>query len=132
MRKNICILSILTFMSFMFAACEHDVNESKQVSNTLNFAKISGSVFTACAQCHSSSAKSGDLDISSYENIVNVPSSEIPLLMRIKPSNPDSSYIYMKVTGASGIIGSKMPQGGTLSADKIKLLSDWIKAGAVK
>lgn len=132
MRKIYCILSILSFMLFLVAGCEHDINDSKQNTNTINFTQVSNSVFSACVQCHSSSAKSGGMDISAYENIVNAPSSENASFMRIKPSNPDSSYIYMKVTGAAGITGSKMPQGGTLSADNIKLLSDWIKAGAIK
>ena len=65
-----------------------------------------------------------------YAHIVNVPSKEMPQLMRIQPYDPVNSYLYRKITGA-GITGERMPYGGApLSEAQIALVRDWIRSGA--
>ncbi|MEL6537570.1 MAG: hypothetical protein AAFQ98_19265 [Bacteroidota bacterium] len=51
----------------------------------------------------------------------------------IKPGDPDSSFLYQKVTFDSSDFkfGSPMPAGGlTISANQIEFLRQWIVAGA--
>ncbi|MFC1485471.1 c-type cytochrome domain-containing protein [Candidatus Latescibacterota bacterium] len=84
----------------------------------------------SCATCHLGGQISGGLDLSKYENIVNRPSTKRSDLMLILPGDPDNSYLFIKVTGAPGIMGQKMPLGGSLSTGQLNLLRDWILAGA--
>ncbi len=125
--------SICFFVLLMCAiiGCEHNLKESEPPnSKSLSFAKISNEVFISCSSCHLNGNTSAGLDLSDYENIVEAASTERPDLLRIKPGDPDSSYLYMKVTGAEGITGSRMPRGGELTAGQLDLLLDWILAGA--
>ncbi len=44
----------------------------------------------------------------------------------------DRSHLHLKVLGDPSITGSRMPLGGPfLTADQIKLIHDWIVAGAL-
>ena len=68
-----------------------------------------------------------------FNNIVNRPSTEVSSLMRIKPGEPDNSYIYQKIIGRPrfNIVGDRMPQGGAaVRAADAELLRQWILAGA--
>jgi hypothetical protein len=100
-------------------------------------ASIQANVFTpscALSGCHAGSAPQQGQNLSSglaFSNIVNVPSTEQPAFMRVKPGDPDSSYLYMKITGDPRISGVQMPKtGGPLSAAKIAAIHDWIANGA--
>jgi hypothetical protein len=72
-------------------------------------------------------------DGQAYANIVNVQSNESSLL-RVKPSEPDSSYLVHKVQGTQSSVGGsggQMPLGGTpLSQEQINLIRQWITDGA--
>lgn len=66
-----------------------------------------------------------------YDNIVNVRSEELPDLDRIEPGDPSRSYLYMKITGASGIIGARMPKTGPpLTLAQTDTIRVWIESGA--
>jgi hypothetical protein len=86
----------------------------------------------ALSSCHGA-AKSAGMQLTAgmaYGNIVNVKSTEVPQLMRVKPSKPDSSYAVMKLEGRQ-TVGAQMPlTGGPLPAAEIQAFRDWIKAGA--
>jgi hypothetical protein len=103
---------------------------------TVAFAAEVQPIFTAsCAttDCHTGAQPAMGLRLSSadgYGNIVNRPSQEAPTYQLVRPSKPDSSYLYLKVEGASGIEGARMPFGGTLSATSIELIRHWIVQGA--
>jgi hypothetical protein len=102
---------------------------------TADFKSIQDNVFTPiCVRCHSgASAPQGlQLDEShSYALLVGVPSSEVPHLDRVKPSDPDSSYLVQKLEGASGIVGARMPFGGPyLPRSTIDIIRQWITNGA--
>jgi hypothetical protein len=67
----------------------------------------------------------------SFANLVNVPSQEQPTLMRVKPGDPDNSYLIRKLEGAASITGSRMPFGGPfLDQATIDQIRSWIAAGA--
>jgi hypothetical protein len=94
-------------------------------------------IFTAnCAPCHVGST-SGGLSLSvgaSYSNLVNVPSQALPSMNRIKPNDPQNSYLLHKIKGTQGTIGgsgSQMPLNRSpLLATDIKTIEDWVNAGA--
>ena len=71
----------------------------------------------------------------SYGATVNVPSTQQPQVLLVKPGDADDSYLVRKIEGAPGISGLQMPQGcpGTpfggavcLSADEITAIRTWI------
>lgn len=110
---------------------------SPPTSQTVSFQTNVQPIFTAnCAVsgCHTGPSPQRGLDLSAgnaYANIVNVKSQEIPYLYRVKPSNSDSSYLYMKITGASGITGARMPYlRPQLSQTDIQTVQSWINQGA--
>ena len=67
----------------------------------------------------------------SYANLVNVPSVESPLL-RVAPGDPDSSYLFLKIIAAPGIVGDRMPPPpeAALTEGEIEAIRQWIAAGA--
>jgi mono/diheme cytochrome c family protein len=101
-------------------------------------AELQSAIFTPiCSVCHSGggSALPGSMDLSdamaSFASLVNVPSEQVTTLLRVKPGDPDNSYIVRKVEGAAGIVGDRMPLNGPpLSAEQIADLRSWIAAGA--
>jgi len=99
---------------------------------TATLSRVQDEIFDrSCIGCHPPNA---GLDLergNSHGSLVNVPSSQQPALMRVKPGDPDASYLYRKVVGGPGISGNRMPPGGPfLSTEKTQLLRDWILAGA--
>jgi hypothetical protein len=68
---------------------------------------------------------------SSYAKTVGVPASQVSSLLRIRPGDPDNSYLVMKVTGAQGILGQQMPRGLPPLAPSLQLrIINWVAAGA--
>lgn len=102
---------------------------------TADFRSIQDNVFTPiCSKCHiGASAPQGlQLDAAhSYNLLVGVPSSEQSNLLRVKPGDPNSSYMVRKIEGASGITGGQMPLGETpLDQTTIDAIRQWITNGA--
>lgn len=101
------------------------------------FSSIQARIFTPiCTQCHAGASAPLGFSLEagvSYGNLVNVPSVEVPTLMRVKPGQPDSSYIVRKLEGGPGIVGGRMPLGlPPLAAEEIGALRSWIAAGALQ
>jgi len=91
-----------------------------------------------CAVCHLTGEEAGNMSLvpdAAYENLVGVKSPTTGLV-RVEPGKPDASYLIMKLEGtylSKGGSGARMPFGAEpLSADNIKLIRDWIAAGASK
>ena len=98
-------------------------------------AAIQANIFTAiCTQCHTGSAAPEGMALDAgvaRQNIVGVPSNQIPGLLRVNPGKPDSSYIVWKIEGRDGIGGLRMPRNlPPLSADQIAAIRQWIENGA--
>lgn len=102
---------------------------------TATFTRIKTEILPTCAApgCHGTIAPQQNLVLapsSAYANIVNIASVESPSLVRVKPDDPDNSYLYRKITGV-GITGERMPLGGPYLSDaQITLVRDWIRRGA--
>ncbi|NIR03064.1 MAG: hypothetical protein GTN78_23140 [Gemmatimonadales bacterium] len=96
-------------------------------------------IFTAsCALsgCHLSPAPQMGMDLSAasaFAHTVNVQSNESALL-RIKPFDPDASYLVHKIQGTQlsvGGSGARMPLGGpSLSQEQIDTIRAWVTKGA--
>src|SRR6202035_2805698 len=66
----------------------------------------------------------------SFNLLVGVPSTEVPSLDRVKPGDPDSSYIIQKLENHAAV-GAQMPLGGPyLSTTTIAFIRQWITNGA--
>ncbi len=102
---------------------------------TADLQSIQDNVFTPiCSQCHiGASAPQGlQLDAGhSYALLVGVSSNEKPGVQRVAAGDPDSSYLYQKITGAAGIVGGQMPLNqAPLPAATITAIRQWILNGA--
>jgi len=103
---------------------------------TADFQSIQDNIFTPiCSKCHiGASAPEGlQLDAAhSYNLLVGVPSAEQSSLLRVKPGDPDNSYMVRKIEGAAGIVGGQMPLGETpLPQASIAVIRQWITDGAL-
>lgn len=91
----------------------------------------------ALSGCHAGTSPAQGMSLaagSAYASIVNVPSAEAPALRRVRPFQPDSSYLVHKVQGTQANVGgsgARMPLGGNpLSATEIARIRTWITLGA--
>jgi uncharacterized protein (TIGR03118 family) len=113
------------------------------VANTVaatTLTQVQTNVFTPrCSSCHNGSQPAGGalpgsmnlLAGNSFASIVNVASLEQGTLMRVKPGDPDNSYLIHKVENTAGIAGAQMPFGGPfLDQPTIDQIRSWITAGA--
>lgn len=102
---------------------------------TADFQSIQDNVFTPiCVRCHSGAAAPQGLQLDaghSYALLVGVPSAEAGGVARVKPGDPDNSYLVQKLQGNAGIVGERMPFGGPyLPQSTIDLIRQWITDGA--
>lgn len=91
----------------------------------------------ASSGCHAGTAPQQGQNLSAglaYANIVCVASNERPGMMRVRPFEPDSSYLVHKIQGTQATVGGfggQMPLGGTpLTVLQISLIRAWITQGA--
>lgn len=141
--------AVLYVLFFSVAACAGDGTGLDENGNPIGTpptgtdVTLSGHVqpiFTAnCALsgCHAGGSPALGQNLSSgqtHANVVNVPSQEAPALMRVRPFEPDSSYLVHKIQDTQGSVGGsglRMPVGGSLTADQIATIRAWITAGAL-
>ena len=98
------------------------------------FASIQQNVFTPiCARCHAGAAAPTGLRLDegfSYAMIVNVASVEVPGLRRVRPGDPDLSYLVQKIEGRAAV-GQRMPLNSPpLPQATIDVIKQWIRDGA--
>ncbi|MBS0374292.1 MAG: hypothetical protein JSR73_06900 [Proteobacteria bacterium] len=103
---------------------------------TADFASIQAHVFTPiCTVCHAGAGAPQGLRLdaaNSYALLVGVPSNEVPSLLRVKPGDPDNSYVVQKLEGHAAV-GARMPFGGPYLDDAtIAVIRQWITDGAAR
>ena len=103
---------------------------------TADFASIQDHVFTPiCTVCHAGGGAPQGLRLdatNSYALLVGVPSTEVPSILRVKPGDPDNSYLIQKLEGHAGV-GAQMPFGQPpLPAATIAVIRQWITDGALQ
>jgi hypothetical protein len=103
-----------------------------------DFDSIQANIFTPiCSVCHVGGGAPEGLRLDaadSYNLLVGVPSTEVPSIMRVKPGDPDNSYIIQKLEGHAAV-GAQMPDGcpttqPCLSTATIAFIAQWITNGA--
>ena len=107
--------------------------------NPPTLATLQANIFGAiCAACHTGTGAvlpgSQNLTTQSntFTNVVNVDSLELSSLKRVRPYDPDNSYVVRKIEG-NGIAPStvRMPASGNyLSQAQINQVRAWVAAGA--
>ncbi len=99
---------------------------------------IQAAVFTpscASAGCHTGENPPQGLRLDegfSFDNLVNVPSNEVPELLRVEPGDPDDSYLVQKIEGTAAE-GGRMPLGAPpLDQNLIDDIREWITNDATQ
>jgi len=98
---------------------------------------IQSKIFTprcALSGCHAGPTPQNGLDLTlgqAQANLINVPATWDPSFMRVKPNDPQDSYLYMKLVNDARIMGQQMPKGGPfLSSQELGAIFDWIGQGS--
>jgi hypothetical protein len=103
-----------------------------------DFQSIQENIFTPiCSVCHAGGSAPEGLRLDaadSYNLLVGVPSTEVPSLLRVKPADPNNSYIIQKLEGHAAV-GAQMPFGcpntqPCLTTSTIAFIRQWITNGA--
>ena len=69
-----------------------------------------------------------------YQQLVNVPSMQLPSMVRVKPGSTAQSYLWHKIDGTQLQVGGSgmiMPYTFPLTADEKMIFERWINAGAL-
>jgi len=92
----------------------------------------------ACTDCHNARKTKAKLNLSAAtagQALVNAPSDQVPQMVRVKPGDPEASYLWLKVQHRAEK-GKGMPRGlfGSkhLPAADLEIIKRWIEAGAAK
>jgi len=98
------------------------------------FQQVQDTVLTPnCTGCHVGAGAPTGLRLdagNSFALLVNVASVQVPALLRVKPGDPDNSYLVQKIDGRAAV-GGRMPLGrAPLPQASIDLVRSWIAAGA--
>ncbi len=134
---------VTAILSIALAACGSDGNESTPpptlppITFGPIYSDIQRNIFSpTCAvpSCHQSAGAPQGLrldELNSYGLLVNVPSMEIPSFMRVRPFDPDNSYLIQKLEGTAAF-GFQMPLNQpALLQSEIAYIRQWISDGAL-
>ena len=103
-----------------------------------DFESLQENIFTPiCSVCHAGASAPMGLRLdaaNSYNLLVGVPSTEVPSVLRVKPGDPDNSYLIQKLEGHAAV-GAQMPFGcptsqPCLPTSTIAFVRQWITNGA--
>jgi hypothetical protein len=120
----------------------NDTGEIRGQNNpaTVSFSTQIQPIFTqncAFSGCHAGTSPPEGLNLEAgqaHSNLVGVPSTQMSMMNRVKPFDPDSSYLFKKHRGDSDISGNRMPQNVPdffdQNPDLLELERRWIEQGA--
>jgi CHRD domain-containing protein/Big-like domain-containing protein len=117
-------------------AIRGQINASSTPPAAPTLTQLKSTAFSVCGGCHTGGGTSlpASMDLTPthiYASIVGVASVEQPALQRVKPGDPNNSYLVQKLEGAATITGARMPFGGPyLDQATIDQVRAWITAGA--
>lgn len=95
-------------------------NEDPKSDKTPSFKDDVMPIITnSCGNCHTGKKKKGGVDLTSYDAIMKT----------VKAGEPDKSRLVKSVLGKGAKL---MPPKSGLGEDQVKVLKDWIAAGAKK
>jgi hypothetical protein len=88
------------------------------------FDSIQANIFTPiCSGCHGGANPAENLNLDathSYNDLINVPSTEEPSIVRVKPGDPSQSYLVLHI----------QKEGDGASATDLSFIEQWITDGA--
>jgi hypothetical protein len=126
----------LIFMIFIFILLISCGNNKSSQKLEAKFSSIENQVLQpTCVRsgCHQEPAVESGLILEkgkAYQDLINRKSREMPEVIYVVPNHPEESYLIQKLEGGK-IVGDQMPMGRKpLGQDTIKIISDWIAAGA--
>ncbi len=132
--KRLLLMLLMLSISPFLQAGGNSITESGQQGTVDLESKVIKIFEQNCARsgCHVGTTPMMGLKLTAdefYARTVNQPSTEMPELMRVKPGEPDSSYLVMKVLGTADIIGGRMPFGrDPLSDEEISTIVQWVES----
>ncbi len=124
-----------------YANCSFNGDPGNSSPNVLDVDGIGGTSWSAsilpllqanCGGCHASPGAEAGFDVLEegvYTKLLGL-SSQRPDLRLVEPQKPDESYLWMKLTGASGV--TQMPPGGSLTQEQLDDINEWITNGALQ
>lgn len=131
--------SPLLTLPLLLAGCDDTIfgvtGEDGATLTQIGYAGVEALSENNCMPCHSAAGNAVgnglDLETDFYAATVNVASTYGDVL--VVPSDPQASLLYLKMAGTnpSGT-GSLMPPAGELPASSLKIVEDWILAGALE
>jgi hypothetical protein len=135
----LCIVSVaLGFFSVSVSANQVERKVERAALTDSVRAALQTKVFTivkrscAVSGCHTGKHPEAKLPLDPttiMKSTKNVPSREIPSLMRVDTQKPEKSYLLMKIRGDAGIRGQRMPRGGApLKTEEIKTIELWLES----
>ncbi len=140
------VLAVVLLTAVIAAGCDEQLSDVTGPTPNLEptFSVIQRDIFSAadssgrpaCTGCHNpqSARFNGELNPAgdeAYGELVNAASTGQRGAVRVRPGEPDGSYLVHKVEGAPDISGVRMPLGGPyLTAGQILVLRRWIALGA--
>jgi hypothetical protein len=142
MRSRPVLDAILPLVLLLAAACGSVKSPTEPEpgggATPFTFTRIQAEIFTPnCVKsgCHDAASASGGQILAagvSYNQIVNVRSTENSTLDRIEPGDPERSYMVKKLRGDPDITGDRMPldRPGGLPQEQIDGIIAWVRAGA--
>jgi len=96
---------------------------------------VHAKIFSVCSDCHSPEGQQ-EPDLSTPEKAYEVLVADTAAQCGTKPyvtkGDPTQSFFYEIVAQARPACASRMPPGGALNMSDLRLISDWIKGGAVR
>ncbi len=112
--KIISILSLFFMLNLV-------VMKKSYSEGNVDFATIQEKILDAkCIRCHSGAFAPLGLDYTTYESLIVNPPYQV-----IVKGDPANSILY------NAVLSGRMPLGGPrLTQDELKIVYDWIKAGA--
>lgn len=145
--KRLRLLIVATTLALGAVACDESLSSIAGPTPNLEptFESIQHEIFettdvagrVACVSCHTNVGRTpaGGMNLLasvSYDQIVNVSSTQVPSLRRVNPGSPDTSYMVHKIEGLPGIVGRRMPFSGPpyLTDGQIQIMRRWIELGA--
>jgi len=135
MAKKVVLYAVLAMVSMFFSCADHIIESRFENSEEMPGNNVPANIQAifnnncAVSLCHNGIQMPNLSEGVAYINIVNISSSVG--LDYIEPGDTTRSYLYLKITGASGITGARMPQQQLpLSDSDIALIRNWIENGA--
>lgn len=122
------ILWIMVFLACQSAKTPVIPEGCDQTQNP-DFATCVQPIFNRrCVGCHGSNGGLSLEEGQAEANLINVPSTCNPAILRVAPGNPDQSLLYLKVTDDPMECGSVMPPSGPLPQEEATAIKNWIRS----